>query len=352
MPRRLAITGSYNAEFLAYEDAPLQDDQVLVRTELASGKHGTITAMFDYRVFSGQRFDPDMRLFIDQGDNTRNYAAPDTPQNVGTTGVGVVVEVGARVTRFRPGDRVFGLMDVRETNICHQDFVWPLGAIDPYLALCIEPSYVAFHCVRESQVRYGESVVVVGLGALGLLAVIMARQSGAENVIAIDLLAARRRMAETYGADYTFDPRAGDAALEVHRALGGQGADIAIELSGAYPALQTAIRSVRVGGTVCSAGFYQGEAQGVWLGREWHHNRLTMIVPHGCGWGHPPRDYPRWDRKRAYDCLANMMRTGRLTAPGLVNMTLPFEDGVHVFQIIRDRPDEVIKYAISFTQNS
>lgn len=348
MPRRLAITGEYQADILTYDDPPLKPDQVLVKTELASGKHGTTTAMFDNRTFGGQRFDQTMRLFVADPDGISSRPTPASPWSMGTTGVGTITAVGEAVTRWKVGDRVFGRMDTRETNLCSQDSVWLLGDVNPYDALCIEPAYVAFHCIRESNVRFGDQVAVVGLGALGLLAVRMARESGAEMVIAIDPLDKRRDLAEQLGADFTFDPTRVDAGLEAHRVTANAGVDVAIELSGVYPALDTAIRCVRVGGTVCSAGFYQGESQGLWLGREWHHNRLTMIVPHGCGWGHPPRDYPLWTEQRAYNAIASMMQKGRLTAPGLVNLTLSLEEGKKVFDLIRERPNDVIKYAIQF----
>jgi threonine dehydrogenase-like Zn-dependent dehydrogenase len=189
---------------------------------------------------------------------------------------------------------------------------------------------------------------VIGLGALGLLAVRMAVQGGAETVFAVDVLPNRRAWAAAHGADRVFSPADGDVALEIHELTGGKGVDVAIELAGAYPALNTALRSVRVGGTVCSAGFYQGEARGLWLGREWHHNRPTIIVPHGCGWGHPPRDYPRWDERRAYDCIVSMMRKGKLTAPGLIDPVVSLDQGPEVFRQIREMPGDVIKYAIRF----
>jgi threonine dehydrogenase-like Zn-dependent dehydrogenase len=239
-------------------------------------------------------------------------------------------------------------MDVRETNICQEDRLWALGGIDPYLSLCVEPAYVSFHCVRESNLRYGDSVAVIGLGALGLLALRMAVQSGAERICAVDVLPGRRAWAAAHGANHVLDPQAVDVALEIHRLTGGKGVDVAIELAGAYPALNTAIRSVRVGGTVCSSGFYQGEAHGLWLGREWHHNRLTMVVPHGCGWGHPPRDYPRWDEQRAYACIVSMMRQGKLSAPGLIDPVVSLEEGPAVFRRIREKPDTVRKYAVRF----
>lgn len=349
MPRRLAFVAPYQAALLDYEEQPLQPQQVRIKTEIASGKHGTTMGMFDSRTFQGQEFDQSMRLFIEaDADAPVRMPSYENPWNVGTTGVGTVVEVGPEVTRWKVGDRVFGTMDVRETNVCRTNRIWELGEIDPLLALCIEPAYVAFHAVREAQVRFGDSVVVVGLGVLGLLAVRMAVLSGAETVIAIDMLPNRRAAAQQMGADFVFDPREGDVARKVHEVNGGPGVDVAIELAGVYPALQTAIRCVRVGGTICSAGFYQGEAKGIWLGREWHHNRLNMIVPHGCGWGHPPRDYPRWDEQRAYDALASLMRKGKLTAKGLVTPVVPLEEGPEIFHLIQHEPEKVIKFAVRF----
>ena len=346
MPRRLAITGPHKVEVLEYEDPPLQAGQVLVKTELASGKHGTTMAMFDNVNFRGQNFDQKMRIFLPAEEE--GPAKPRAPGNTGNNGVGTVIAVGPDVTRWKVGDRVMGFMDVRETNICHQDRLWELGNIDPYLALCLDPAHVAFHCVRESNVRFGETVAVIGLGAIGLMAVRMAELSGAEQIFAVDLIPNRRECAARNGAHHVLDPRAGDAALEIHRLLGGPGVDVAIEISGAYAALQTAIRAARVGGTVCSAGFYQGESHGLWLGREWHHNRLTMVVPHGCGWGHPPRDYPRWDTNRAFDCIVSMMRQGRLTVSGLIDPVVPIEEGPEVWRMIEQEPDRVIKYAVRF----
>jgi hypothetical protein len=75
-----------------------------------------------------------------------------------------------------------------------------------------------------------------------------------------------------------------------------------------------------------------------------------MIVPHGCGWGHPPRDYPLWDSQRAYDGIVSMMRKGHLMAPGLINLTLSRAEGVHILKLIHEKPEQVIKYAVDFTR--
>jgi threonine dehydrogenase-like Zn-dependent dehydrogenase len=343
MPRRLAITSPFHAQIVEYQDRPLQSKEVLVKTEWASGKHGTTLGQFSGRSFAGQRYDLEMRLFVES-----EGQQPPLPGGTGTSGVGTVVAVGPEVTRWKVGDRVFGLMDIRETNICREERLWELGDIDPTLALCIEPALVAFHCIRESQVRYGDSVAVIGLGALGLLTVRMAAQAGAEAIFAIDPLPNRREWAARHGASQVLDPSEGDAALKIHQLTGGKGVDVAIELSGAYAALQTAIRCARVAGTVCSAGFYQGESYGLWLGREWHHNRLTMIVPFGCGWMNVPRDYPRWDEQRAYDAIASLMRQGKLSAPGLIQPIFSLDEAPDIYELMRDEPEKAIKFGVKF----
>jgi threonine dehydrogenase-like Zn-dependent dehydrogenase len=345
MPQRLAITAPNTVQVIPYDDPPLKSNQVLVRTQIASGKHGTMLAGFHKLNLRGQRYDPNMRLFVDSPDEPQK---PWQPSGTGTMGVGIVTDVGPDVTRWKIGDRVFGPMDVRQTNICPQDQLWALDQLDPHQALCVEPAYVAFHCIRESQVRYGDTVAIVGLGALGLLAVQMAATAAAHMVFAVDTLEKRRDWAARNGADHVLDPRDGDAALKIHELTGGKGVDVAIELAGTYPALATAVRATRMCGTVCSAGFYQGESQGLWLGREWHQNRLNIVVPHGCGWGHVPRDYPRWDSTRAYDTIVAMMRKGKLSAAGIIDPVVTLQEGPEVWRLIANDPAKVIKYAVQF----
>jgi threonine dehydrogenase-like Zn-dependent dehydrogenase len=336
------------AEVIDYEEPPLQPKQVRVRTELASGKHGTTTAMFDGSTFRNQVFDQTMRMFLQAP--PPDPAAPEqkAPSNAGNIGVGVVIEVGSQVSHWQKGDRVFGAMDVRETNVCGEEQLWELGTIAPETALCLEPAYVSLHCIREGNVRYGDSVAVIGLGAIGLIAVEMARRAGADMVLAADPLEKRRQWALDHGADAAFDPRSVNAARKIHEATGLRGVDVAIEAAGTYPALNTALQSVRVCGTVCSAGFYQGESKGLFLGREWHHNRLNIVVPHGCGWGHPPRDYPGWDNHRAQNSLVAMMRRGTLTAKGLIDPIVPLDQGPEVYALMRDDPGRLLKYGVRF----
>lgn len=346
MPKRLAWTEKYRAEILEYEEPALQPTQVRIKMTTASGKHGTTFAMFDGGVFNGQNFDADRRIFTPSEGESRGSSFP---MKTGNIGLGTVVEAGSDASMWKPGDKVVGLLDIRETNVADESSLFAAGDVDPVQVLCIEPGYVAIHCVRESNVRFGETVAVFGLGAIGLMAVKMAALSGASRVYAVDPIALRRDWALSNGADKAFDPTGdGDVASLVHDLTGGKGVDVAIEVSGSYHALAAAIRSTRIEGTVCSAGFYQREAHDLWLGREWHHNRLSMIVPHGCGWGHYPRDYPRWDERRAYETQIELMQKGVLQVPGLIDPIGSLDDGPALIKKVVDTPDQVTKFGITF----
>jgi threonine dehydrogenase-like Zn-dependent dehydrogenase len=347
MPKGLFYKAPFEAHISEYRDAPLGEHEVRVRTEFASGKHGTTMGLMEGKNFVGARFDAAMRLFIDDP-ASKPPTSFDPERPYGESGVGTITEVGSAVSRWKKGDRVIGGFRLQETNTAPDDQVWPLGTIDPLDALCYEPAFVSFHCIRESNVRFGDTVAVFGLGAIGLIAVQMARQSGAEIVIAVDPLAKRREWALSHGADHAIDPTKENASLKIHQLTGGPGVDAAIEVSGAYPALEGAIKSTRIAGTVCSAGFYQGEAFGLYLGREWHHNRLNIVVPHGCGWGHTPRDYPRWDRWRATAAIIAQLEKRHLRVDGLIDPVVRLEQMPGVMEKIHTNPSDIIKYGVKF----
>ena len=362
MPIKAVFDEDHEAALVEYDERPLLPNEVRIQTEYASGKHGTTMHLMDGRNRQGQRWDADKRLYL-PSDESDPDPVPDL--KVGTSGVGVIIEAGADVRDWGVGDRVFGFMDVSETNIITvdrpADFIWPgfaepspwliwaLGDLDPLDALCFEPAYVAVNSVRDSNVRFGDAVAVVGLGAIGLLTVKVAALAGADVIFAVDPLPKRRKLAQDYGAHHVIDPFACDAALEIKAMTGGAGVDVAIEISGHYAALDTAIRAARFGGTVCQAGAIAGNAAELWLGREFLANSLRMIVPRGNGaMEFAPRDYPLWDQYRVFDSIVSMMKQGKLSVPGLIDPLVSIEDFPETFELIKHNPSAVIKYGVRF----
>ena len=107
--------------------------------------------------------------------------------------------------------------------------------------------------VNTAQVRVGASVAVVGLGGVGLAALIGAQAAGARQIVAVDLAEDKLAMARALGATHTVNAGAADAVEQV-RALSAGGVEFAFEFAGAIPALELAWRITRRGGTTVTAG--------------------------------------------------------------------------------------------------
>jgi len=107
--------------------------------------------------------------------------------------------------------------------------------------------------VNTAQVRAGQSVAVVGLGGVGLAAVLGALAAGAREVVAIDLSPEKREMALAVGATLAFDGADPECVEKVRAATQG-GLDHVFEFAGSIRAFETAYRITRRGGTTVTAG--------------------------------------------------------------------------------------------------
>jgi len=112
-----------------------------------------------------------------------------------------------------------------------------------------------FHAVDASGMKPGDVAVVLGLGPVGLCAVQVARAAGAAHVFAIDTVAERLAMAQSFGAE-PVHLREQDARAIVRAATDGRGADVCIDAVGHPDALEQAIRLTRACGSVQCIGVY------------------------------------------------------------------------------------------------
>lgn len=107
--------------------------------------------------------------------------------------------------------------------------------------------------VNTAKMRAGDAVAVIGLGGVGLAALLGASAAGARQVIAIDLSDEKLGLARQLGATDTVNARE-EGAVEKVRDLTGGGVDFALEMAGAVRALETAYKITRRGGTTITAG--------------------------------------------------------------------------------------------------
>lgn len=118
----------------------------------------------------------------------------------------------------------------------------------------VEPLGVVIHAVGLGKLQAGMTIGFFGCGPIGLLAVQLARLSGASNIIATDLLPHRVDAAKSLGAQYAFLVGSRLEASQVQAATIGRGVDIAFEMAGEQDAVDDAFAAVVPGGKAILAG--------------------------------------------------------------------------------------------------
>src|SRR4051812_20149853 len=204
-----------------------------------------------------------------------------------TTGhefVGKVVKVGDAVLRTKVGERVSaeghigcGVCEPCRTGQMHicekvdiigidrdgafaqyisipEENIWPVHPdIPDHFAAIFDPLGNAMHTVMAAGVS-GRSVLITGVGIIGLMAVTIAKAAGAGTIIAVDVDRRRLELAKHLGAAITYDARDNDWPTKARAATHDQGPEVLLEMSGHPGAIRAGFAALRNGGTAALLG--------------------------------------------------------------------------------------------------
>jgi len=212
------------------------------------------------------------------------------PIIMGHEASGVVEAMGANVTGFRPGERVCFDSTVYcqrciyclngQRNLCANRQVVGVsegtyrrhGAMAEYVvvphwiavhmpdnlsfaqAALIETASVGVHAANRTPLTLNDTVVIVGTGAIGLVALQAIRLKGAGKVIVTDLSLPRLELARKIGADATIRADVPDLLGALRAATGPEGADAVLEAVGIQETVDTALKITRKGGALTLIG--------------------------------------------------------------------------------------------------
>jgi threonine dehydrogenase-like Zn-dependent dehydrogenase len=331
-----------------YEDLPLKPDEVRLLTLYSGISAGTeLTHYRGTNVYLHKRWDEYNRIFISDADSTsKTYPIVGS----GYEECGKVIEVGSAVTKIKVGDLVYGTWQHRTHHIVDETYaagrIMPQN-LDPILGIFSQMTAIAYNGILDAGIRLGETVAIFGMGVPGHICAQMAKHSGAK-VVGIDMLDSRLKMGKDQGyVDLGLNAGEGKIAERIKDFTKGLGADVAIEVSGAYSALHEAIRSVAYSSKVIALGFYQGGGQSLFLGDEFHHNRINVICSQISGIS--PELSHRWDIGRMVRRGIELQSEGILNLKGLITHRFPLPEISEAYRLLDKHPEQVMQAVIDFT---
>ena len=277
------------------------------------------------------------------------------PVIMGHEVAGVVVEVGQGVSTCQPGDRVtsetyyyvceacefcrdgypnlcphrksigsgvngaftnYVLVPQKNVHLLPENVDEQAGALTEPLACCVR-------ALEQTWLEPGETVVVSGPGAIGLLMMQVIKAAGAKVIVlGTDIDEARLEMAHTLGADLTLNVQTADTLTLIQEMTNGLGADAVFECSGAGPSAQHALKLVRRRGRYAQVGLFGKPI-------EWDLEQICFKELHVSGsFAHVPSCWRK---------ALNLMASGQVQTGPLISHILPVTEWRQAFDIFERR---------------
>lgn len=210
----------------------------------------------------------------------------------------------------------------------------PDGLTDEQVLMCPDIMSTGFAGAEAGNIKIGDIVVVFAQGPIGLCATAGARLKGATTIIAVDGIDDRLKISRNLGADITLNFREVDVVDEIMKITGGRGVDVAIEALGTQSTFESALRSIKPGGTLSSLGVYSSDLRipldpfGAGIAEK---KIITSLCPGG---------------KERMRRLLNVIEGQRLDLGQLVTHTYKLDDILDAYDLFANQRDGVLKIAI------
>lgn len=312
---------------------PPRSDQLTVRAIASLISQGT-----EMQVYRGQ-ISADTELGLETCAGSFSF-----PVKYAYQVVGKVVEAGKDVP-LKDGDLVFARHPHQDlfTMRYNPDLIFRLPRdMDPEVAVFANLADVAYNALLDVPVRIGDVVVVFGQGIVGLFCAMFARKTAGYLVVA-DPVEERRNRGLEFGADRAVHPD--DAARAVQEATGGRGADIAIEVSGAPPALQQAINVTGQEGTILTVSYYGSRPVTLTLAPEFHFRRHRIVSSQVSSVGSGLQT--RWTFGRRMENVLALV--AHLPVKSMISHHFQLRDAPTAYQLLDTKPGDSLGMILRYS---
>jgi 2-desacetyl-2-hydroxyethyl bacteriochlorophyllide A dehydrogenase len=304
--------------------------EVRVRSVVSAISHGTEILVYRGEVPEGTALD----LPTFAGDFS-------FPIKHGYATVGRVLDSG--VGHLSPGDLLFVHHPHQEVFTVAADLSVRLtNGTDPTTGVFFANLETALNVVHDTPLRLGETALVFGQGVVGLLITQLLKRAGASQVLIVDPIENRRKLALGVGADAAFEPGE-DLRERILEATARRGADVAIEASSSGAALQAAVDAVAAEGAVVVASWYGTKPVTLSLGGHFHRGRVRVRSSQ-VGRINPELG-ARWDRDRRTAAVLDLLP--RLRLKELISHRIPLEDAPRAYRLVDEDPGETVQVVLT-----
>lgn len=263
------------------------------------------------------------------------------PWQPGYSNVGEIVAVGEGVSAYEIGQRVVSWGRHANFNLLK---IAPLtrpqivpDEIHDEDALFLTLGKTALHGVRLAQLSLGESVLVMGVGILGLLATQFIHLSGGFPCLAVDLSTQRLALAGRFGATHTLVGGHEGLINQIREITQGCLADVAFEITGSPEVLPTLLPMVRDLGRVILLGSPRGEVS-VDFHDEVHTRGLQIIGAHVTT--HPQQEsvHTPWSAVRNGELIFKLVAADRIQLRSMISHRFPWQESLKAYSMLAEDP--------------
>lgn len=348
--RSLGIEGPGRAYFLEYEEGPPTEGQIRLDTLYTGFSAGTeLTFMKNTNPYFHSRFDGGRGVFL-ENEPTLHYPVPF----LGYMEVARVSE--SRAYGFADGATVattYAHKSGHTGDPSHEVLIPFPDDLDPILGVFVaQMGPIAANGILHADADAlgtsisglgagiaGRHVVVFGAGTVGLMTALFAQRAGASSVVMADPSEFRRKKAEDLGLTAMgVEDVWQHAKARWHNGGNDRGADVVFQTRAHAQSLHFALKTLRPQGTVIDLAFYQGGADALRLGEEFHHNGLNIRCAQI---NRVPRGLPQWDRRRLAEETIGLLKShGAVIREHMITHIVPFNDGpAFLADLVENRPD-------------
>ena len=273
------------------------------------------------------------------GTQEQDRQQPFTP---GYSNAGRILALGDGVEGYQVGDRVLSLghhaSHVTVSDAPQSLVKLPDGASFAAGTFGVLGS-VSIHGVRKAKLEFGERLMITGMGVVGQLALQLAKLTGCDQAIAVDLIDQRLEKADISGATHILNPTTCDLKSQVQQLTEGRGLDVVIEASGYPDLLPELFDLMRIGGRIVLLGSIWHRKVELDL-MPFHEKELVMIGAHQPKCPTTPTAIFPWTQQYNRAQILKYICQGTLNVDHLISHQLPYTEAETAYRLLRDQRDQ------------